>query len=791
VVTFPNLEAVKTYLAYDGADGVTAFKVKAPEGDFTAYDAIHQYDDRPYENFPVTNGAITMGVVCTWAGGPLVGQTLTSTITWKGSTEVTETFEIYVAPLADGSMTAVDASKLSVVTESLGGLAGDVSTAISNSSIRALFDSDNISADEWKAAYYNSSLTLDVRAALTPPAGAVKYALGAFNRLENANYQNLGSGGVRAYFGMSFARATEGSSSIGISPKEGLQAFCIAYKDAEDQIIGYETFSLGISHKDMSKGASITPDVPDASRVFVNKTVYMGSGSTLVPEFPAVEEGLAAEYANGIAAFAFEDEEKLLAANTDSLCVAVTAPANIDPDTLTLTVNGRQEGTPWCFLSDDSNSDPARCFILLRPFKENGELVRSNAEELFKLRWEGKDKTDPSKTVVVAEQFTYTLKTLEGSTWMDIHWNKIPAERLILQRTYAPHEAIDAAVSDGLVAFEFHPTVMPPTGALEEYNEMLIVPPQGAVYYRWEGGSDMDLSYNKAFADAMKAELDGTYEQAATPNHCYEIAPMLKENGMRCPSGYELAKALNIDPLKVYFSNAGTGVVLLQWYNESTELIGREYFVTEIPAMEYTVKTEGVESEEAVPESGAGIYLIGQEGELTVQRFPQSGGEREYFYELKLGDGNTLDKDSFILVPYSFIDPDLNYGRAKTMTFTIRHGYYNAAGEFVLLEELTGEPTAKGVKYVPSSFSPFIIEWDDAANNNNSPSSGTVGGAATGSGLSGSGGTVYPGGSLIPDAEDAPAVTPPTTGGKSRLGIAVILMAAAALAAAVTLRKKA
>lgn len=194
-----------------------------------------------------------------------------------------------------------------------------------------------------------------------------------------------------------------------------------------------------------------------------------------------------------------------------------------------------------------------------------------------------------------------------------------------------------------------------------------------------------------------------------------------------------------------------------------------------------------------MPEDGTGVYLIGQEGELTAQRFPQSGGTQEYFYELSLSVGNTIDAGSYVLVPYSFIDPDLNYGRAKTMTFSIRHGYYDASGEFVLLEELPGEPTAKGVKYVPSSFSPFIIEWDDASDDDNgggSTSAGTAGGSATGSGIAGSGSTVYPGLAPVPGAADAPTVTPPATGGESRLGAALVLMAAAALAA-LALRKKA
>lgn len=190
-------------------------------------------------------------------------------------------------------------------------------------------------------------------------------------------------------------------------------------------------------------------------------------------------------------------------------------------------------------------------------------------------------------------------------------------------------------------------------------------------------------------------------------------------------------RVVEVNGLKVYISDmSGTRVQVIDWYNENDEIIQRDYFYVVNEDFAVTKVTESV-TENELKENGAvaaptPLVQAGQASwKLTTSQHAQEksyNAVNAYYFQLE-GDENTPEGDKVIYLPYSFIEEGFTYEKAleKKLEPKIHH-YTEDHEELVEGKPLDGELTEYGIRFVVSSFSPFVLEWEEQEETEEKPS---------------------------------------------------------------------
>ena len=235
-----------------------------------------------------------------------------------------------------------------------------------------------------------------------------------------------------------------------------------------------------------------------------------------------------------------------------------------------------------------------------------------------------------------------------------------------------------------------------------------VEPPEGAVYYK----------RNNSGAEGM---LD--YENAEEQNEIIrsgKIRTIEKDGKPRLDlSGFEV---IEINGLKIYVSTVSgtTRVQIIDWYNANDEIIQRDYYYSIGDDYCISKVVDAVEEDdiEEPVQDPTPVKKDGKDWKLTVNHFGQEksyDNAEAYYFQLE-GDENTPEGNKVIYLPYSFIDPELDYDEAVNMELKPKlHHYTDDHSELVEGKPIDGELRPEGIRFVVGSFSPFVLTWGDAA----------------------------------------------------------------------------
>lgn len=235
-----------------------------------------------------------------------------------------------------------------------------------------------------------------------------------------------------------------------------------------------------------------------------------------------------------------------------------------------------------------------------------------------------------------------------------------------------------------------------------------VEPPEGAIYYK----------RNNSGAEGM---LD--YENAEEQNEIIrsgKIRTIEKDGKPRLDlSGFEV---IEINGLKIYVSTVSgtTRVQIIDWYNANDEIIQRDYYYSIGDDYCISKVVDAVEEDdiEKPVQDPTPVKKDGKDWKLTVNHFGQEksyDNAEAYYFQLE-GDENTPEGNKVIYLPYSFIDPELDYDEAVNMELKPKlHHYTDDHSELVEGKPIDGELRPEGIRFVVGSFSPFVLTWGDAA----------------------------------------------------------------------------
>ncbi|MBE6892702.1 MAG: hypothetical protein E7482_01660 [Ruminococcaceae bacterium] len=322
-----------------------------------------------------------------------------------------------------------------------------------------------------------------------------------------------------------------------------------------------------------------------------------------------------------------------------------------------------------------------------------------------------------------------TIEFDPGKTWMDIYWNPVSEDRIVYidgKNNFVPKEELAEAGltvndSEGYVYSDFAANlgnvdietianasvILLPPDAVEREEGESIEAWVNRVYentqyknYAYIHNSGPN-GYDPKFADAQRNAFDEREIES------------LEENGNDTQITVANFDKRTVNGVDVWFGeNERRGYsykVLVNWIGEGNNIVS-EYFYTEQEQF-YFEFTE--EAKETITEKVINPTPLGKDWKLTTSNYPQVKGEgvNAYYFQLE-GDENTPSGEKVIYLPYSYVDADLTYDIAleKGMSFKVHH--YN--DDHISIEEpIDGEATPYGIRFVVSSFSPFVIEWEE------------------------------------------------------------------------------
>ncbi|MGN0629321.1 MAG: hypothetical protein ACI4IW_06805 [Oscillospiraceae bacterium] len=174
---------------------------------------------------------------------------------------------------------------------------------------------------------------------------------------------------------------------------------------------------------------------------------------------------------------------------------------------------------------------------------------------------------------------------------------------------------------------------------------------------------------------------------------------------------------IQVNGLTVWFTvNTGDKghAIIIYWYREgSKEPDLCEYIYAKCDPLIVEETTDAV-SENELNGAVEAPTPIGSGWRLTTNHFPQEkqyDDVNAYYFQLE-GDENTPDEEKVIYLPYSFIDENLTYEQAVEMGLQVKIHHYNEDHtELIEGKPIDGELREEGIRFVVSSFSPFVLEW--------------------------------------------------------------------------------
>ncbi len=242
----------------------------------------------------------------------------------------------------------------------------------------------------------------------------------------------------------------------------------------------------------------------------------------------------------------------------------------------------------------------------------------------------------------------------------------------------------------------------------DELKTKITIEPTGydkVVYYRVrEGDGDRDLStLSSSDVQSLVEEFktEETYSLSALERRSID---MVACDTLKTHNG----------TITVYF--AATQQYrwkVVQWLNESKEVVGYTYIYGQNGAFVNTVNTPAVSSPDQVQaENKNKPFVIGGGFNFECEQFPQDGKVYEKYFQLGVWGENLPQDGKYyeVYMPYEYFGITGGYEEAKQYKAkpVIRH--YDYAN--VWREDIEGEYTEYGIYFKTKDFSPFVISCD-------------------------------------------------------------------------------
>lgn len=342
-----------------------------------------------------------------------------------------------------------------------------------------------------------------------------------------------------------------------------------------------------------------------------------------------------------------------------------------------------------------------------------GEERVFNDDEYY-LYWISEDGSD-----FIIEKIGISFKFPFKNIWMEKYWKPLSYgeedSRLKITVGTSHSTAVEytleeleekgaiITIEDGYIAVSFadNADIYTITNIIAQ-----VEPPEGAVYYKRNNSSAPNLLDYKNADDQNAIILsDKTIRTIAEDGK-----PRLDL------SGFDVYEVNGLDVYVSYISGI-TRVQIIDWYNANNEIIQRDYYYSVGDDYCVTQVAEAVE-EENLGKIEAPTPVLGENDanwKLTTNHYPQTKENENvnaYYFQLE-GDENTPEGDKVVYLPYSFIDPELDYNKALDMKLKPKiHHYTDDHSELVEGKPIDGELRPEGIRFVVGSFSPFVLAWE-------------------------------------------------------------------------------
>ena len=368
---------------------------------------------------------------------------------------------------------------------------------------------------------------------------------------------------------------------------------------------------------------------------------------------------------------------------------------------------------------------------------DSPEYPLRGSENSFEIEWFHETK-EPIKEVI-------TIEFDPGKIWLDKYWTPITdSSRLIYYSITNGYELMSAKnVRDAGVILDLFQKPGKINTRFDEISkidiekianlEAWILPPDAV-----ERKPDESLS---AWIKRVYSETEyvgskvgatgvGVYDPERADDADQSIRAMRMEEIGRGSEADNIAcfGELMVDDLRIWFSTASKGgdahVVYIDWYKEGeTEPSVREYLYNEQEKLVVRETANSVPEEELTTDVKVPTPADDSDWVLTTNHFAQVSRYEEvtsYYFQLE-GDENTPEGDKVIYLPYSFVNPFNEYDYNKDGVFDysdavaikLKPKIHHYDDDHKELETIKGELTPYGIRFVVSSFSPFVLDWSD------------------------------------------------------------------------------
>ncbi|MBR6656582.1 MAG: hypothetical protein IKL18_00205 [Oscillospiraceae bacterium] len=376
-------------------------------------------------------------------------------------------------------------------------------------------------------------------------------------------------------------------------------------------------------------------------------------------------------------------------------------------------------------------------FVVFNLEYDSPENPLRGSRGTFEIEWFHESKAPINEVI--------TIEFNPGKIWMDKYWTPISdSSRLIYYSITNGYELMSAKdVRDAGVILDLFQKPGKIYTSFDEISkidiekianlEAWVLPPDAAERNADESLNDwVERVYRETEYVGTKVGATGVGE--------YELgrADML-DQFVRSMSMLEIGKGseadniagfgeLNVNNLRIWFAarskDRNGHVITIDWYKEGeTEPSVREYLYNEQESLVVRETADSVTEDELTTKVEVPTPVDDNEWVLTTNHFAQVsrfGEVKSYYFQLE-GDENTPEGEKVIYLPYSFVNPfnehDYNedgvfdYSDAVKVKLNPKiHHYDDNHNE---LETIKGELTEYGIRFVVSSFSPFVLDWSE------------------------------------------------------------------------------
>ena len=513
-----------------------------------------------------------------------------------------------------------------------------------------------------------------------------------------------------------FAHINRTNGEVIITPEEEDFDVAVAWQDEDKNIVRQ------IIHIDMNivEGSVKFDDLfANVENVDVSRIDFMGGDSEL---FSPYKSENVLNYEDGLLTFTYigegetpeEIREDILSeSENDYAAMEITVLSPKENYYLVKTESQRKQRT-YDVSEELTNAN------LHSEFKDFGDFAIE--VEKYNIYWQNSEA--PYDKIVETVSITYDIGF--EIRWMDKYWDPVDYSEtetnrinMVAQKDGKYQVISNSEVKNAGINIEWdngHFNITYDKNVdIEIAKELIaeITPPENAVYYIDNGCGGM----GDGVGDILTAEEQN------------DLLNVKRENGEFIPYGVEYVPIIelswfecgSIEEMGIDFwytaRNGYIHIVVIDWYDENYQLIEREYIYATYGEYVNEEETEAVE-EENLGKIEAPTPVLGKNDanwKLTTNHYPQTKENENvsaYYFQLE-GDENTPDGKKVVYLPYSFIDPELDYDKAVEMKLEPKiHHYTDDHSELVEGKPIDGELRPEGIRFEVESFSPFVLAWE-------------------------------------------------------------------------------